>query len=178
MGGPRRTMPSRSPLPPPPVDAHADAILLFVAPSPNDTNGNGYADQVEATVHLFDRRYPLPFHEEGAFVFMLFPPAEGGNPGAEPIFTWRYEGAALAICKARSALGPCYTFAPNLLEHGSDELSIFNADLVCSFEPADGRGPVHAGSIPSLQVGRRVLVPSTKWHVTDKPADEPGSSAP
>ncbi len=163
---------------PPPGDARATAVVLNVDPSPVDTNGNGYADQLFATAHVFDRRYPLPIREDGAFVFELYPVGTAGRDGATPIHSWRIEGPALVVCQARSGVGACYQFRPSLLDGGTDRLLIADADLVCRFEPADGRAPVYAGEVATLQVGRRVLIPQPRWREITEPVPAPAPAAP
>jgi hypothetical protein len=138
-----------------------------------DTNGNGYADQIFATAHLFDRRYPLSIFENGAFVLELYPVGRARASDEPPVHQWRIEGELLRQCQARSGVGPCYQFRPSLLDGGTDQLAIVEADLVCRFEPADGRAPVYAGEVATLQVGRRVLIPQTRWREAEVPAPTP-----
>lgn len=155
---------------PAPADAVANALVLSVHPGLIDTNGNGYPDEFLATAYLIDRRYPPPLREDGAFVFELFTVGDAGRPGLEPIHRWRIEGEALKLCYARAGAGVCYQFRPSLLDGGTDELSMSYADLRCRFEPADGRPPVYAGEVATLQVGRRVLVPQERWQEIADPA--------
>ena len=109
--------------------------------------------------------------EDGTFVFLLFVSGEVGRANAQPIRQWRIEGAELQRAQARSAFGESYQFKLSLLADGTDTLPIAAADIVCRFEPADGRDPVYAGQISSIQLGRRVLVPQPTWrHQTQPPA--------
>ena len=92
----RRPMPPKPrPLPRVPADARANALVLNVSAAPMDTNGNGYADLILASAHLFDRRYPPAMHEDGAFVFLLYGGGDVARPGSRPIHEWRIEGELL-----------------------------------------------------------------------------------
>ncbi len=158
-----------------PADARVDAVVLNVSPTPIDTNANGYPDLLEATVYLFDTRYRPTIREQGAFVFLLFAPGEAGMPDGKPIRRWRIEGEKVLRSWDRSAIGVCYHFRPSLLEGGTDTLPFTTADLVCYFEPADGRDPIyagHAGQVSTIQVGRRILVPRMKTRLLTEPSED------
>ena len=161
--GPRR-------IPPPPPDVRVDAIVLNVAITPIDTNGNGYPDLIYATAHLFDRRYPPSIREEGGFVFVLYAGGQVGLPDVDPIRTWRIEGEALRRTYFRSGFGQAYSFNLSLREGGTDRLPIAVGDLVCRFEPSDGRDPVYVGAVSSIQLGRRVVVPQLNWKEEEVPS--------
>ncbi|MCZ6652718.1 MAG: hypothetical protein O7D91_06785 [Planctomycetota bacterium] len=177
-----RTTGFRRPLPPKPrpiqrvqPNARADALVLNVSAGPLDTNGNGYPDLIHATAHLFDTRYPPAMREDGAFVFLLFVSGEVGRANAQPIRQWRIEGAELQRAQTRSAFGESYQFKLSLLADGTDTLPIAAADMVCRFEPADGRDPVYAGQISSIQLGRRVLIPQPAWRQRTEPPAAPAA---
>ncbi len=157
---------------PVPADARVDALVLNVSTSPIDTNANGYPDLLAAAVYLFDTRYRPSIWEQGAFVFLLYAPGEAGMPDSKPIWKWRIEGEKLLRSRTRSAVGVCYQFRPSLLDGGTDTLPFLTADLVCYFEPADGRGPVYAGQVTTIQVGRRVLVPQMKTRQLTEPSED------
>ena len=173
----RRLPPKPRPLPAVPVDARANALVLNLSAAPLDTNGNGYPDLIHATAHLFDRRYPPAFHEEGTFVFSLYAPGEVGHEGAEPLHEWRIAGDQLQQSVARSAFGACYQFRLSLLEGGTDVLSIPWGDMVCRFDPAAGGAPIYAGQVTSIQIGRRVVIPAFRWREQTEPAAEPATRA-
>ena len=170
-----RTSSLNRPLPPKPrrlprvpADARADALVLNLAATSLDTNGNGYPDLIHATAYLFDRRYPPAIYEEGAFVFLVFPTGQTGA-GADPLHRWRIEGAELQRARAPSAFGQSYRFRLSLLDDGTDVLPMSMVDIVTRFEPADGRDPVYAGEVSSIQLGRRVVLPQLKWHEETEP---------
>jgi hypothetical protein len=168
----RRLPPKPRPLRPAPPDALTDALVLNVSAAPLDTNANGYPDLIHATAHLFDTRYYPSIREDGAFVFVLYAAGEVGDPEAEPLRLWRIADERLERAHARSGFGDCYRFKLSLLEDGGDILPISMGDIVCRFEPTDGRSPVYAGEVSSIQIGRRVLVPQLKWRQVTEPAAE------
>lgn len=154
-----RPMPPKPrPIRPAPPDARADALVLNVGAAPIDTNKNDYPDLIRATAHLFDTRYPPAIREDGVFVFHLYAAGEVSLAGAQPIRTWRIDDTQERLL-TRSAFGECYQFRLSLLADGGDTLAITAADLVCWFEPADGREPIYAGEISQIKVGSRVLLP-------------------
>jgi hypothetical protein len=159
----RPVTPDPRPLEPPPPDARADALVLNVSAAPLDTNGNGYPDLVYATAHLFDTRYPPAIWEQGAFVFRLYPAGHAGDPDSVILREWTFDGEALDLARSRSAFGGCYHFRLSLLDGGTDKLPVSMADIMCSFHPADGRDPTSAGSVASIRIGRRILVPQLRW---------------
>jgi hypothetical protein len=177
-GGYHRPLPPEPrPLQPAPPDARANALVLNVSAASLDTNGNGYPDLIQATVHLFDTRYPPAIWEEGAFVFLLHAPGAAGDPETRALREWRIEGESLQHAQARSAFGDCYHFRLSLLDGGgTDRLPVNMADIQCWFEPADGRNFTYAGEVASIRIGRRVLVPELRWEESAAAAQPPGSA--
>ncbi len=175
----RRPMPPKPrPLPRVPPDARADALVLNIAAAPLDTNRNGYADLILASAHLFDRRYPAAMHEDGAFVFLLYGGGDAARPGSQPIHQWRIEEEALRRSYTRSAFGAGYRFRLSLLEGGTDALPIATADVVCRFEPADGRPAVYPSEISSIQMGLRSRPrQSFEWREEVEPSAESGGGS-
>jgi hypothetical protein len=152
----RPSPPEVRPAPPVPAGAQANAMALRVAAKPTDTNGNGYPDLIAAEAYLFSQPHPSPMYEPGAFVFGLYMEGIAFDDGAVPLAEWRIDGDELERRKMRSAMfGIGYGFRLSLLEAGVDELPVMNANLRCSFEPADGRPPVEPTGVPTLQIGRR-----------------------
>ncbi len=158
----RKTLGFHRPMPPKPralprlpPNARADALVLNISAAPLDTNGNGYADLILTSAHLFDRRYPAAMREDGAFVFLLYAGGDAARPGSQPLHEWRIEDESLRQSYVRSAFGAGYRFRLSLLEGGTDALPIATADIVCRFEPADGRPAVYPSEISSIQMGLR-----------------------
>jgi hypothetical protein len=147
--------PDPSPPPRTPVGAKVNAIALRVGAKPVDTNGNGYPDQISVEAYLFSRPHPTPIYEDGAFVFELYHQGQSDQPNARPISRWRIEGDALAQSRVIAVpFGPSHAFMLSMLETGGDQYPLIGADLVCRFEPADGRSAVRIDGVRTLQIGR------------------------
>ena len=171
----RTSMGYRHPLPPKPrkivpapADARADALVLTLSTTPRDTNGNGYADLIDTTTYLFDRRYDPSFHESGVFVFSLYETGGAAFAEAQPIREWRFEPQQVALARSWTGFGLCYRFRLSLIDGGTDRLDIGMADMRCRFEPADGRKPMDSSAVSSIQVGRRILL-DIDWKSQDVP---------
>lgn len=159
-GASGRPAPARPrPAQPAPAGARADALVMNVDAAPLDTDGNGYADLIRATVHLFDTRYPPPIHEDGACVFSLYACGAAGRPGSQALRQWRFAEGELAAARGRSRFGDCYRFQLSLIEGGGDAIEVSMADLSCRFEPVGGERPTLAGGVATIQIGRRVAMP-------------------
>ena len=168
--------PKPRPLQPAPPDARADALVLNVSPAPQDTDGNGYPDLINATAHLFDRRYPPAIYQDGAFIFAMFAPGDVSRPGAEPLHEWRVDNEQFQRARGRSAFGQCYRFRLSMLDNGgTDEVALPVADIVCVFEPADRGEPTWSGEVATIQIGRRVRVPRFHWQVERDPSTDLGA---
>ena len=108
---------------PPPPGTRADAVVVNVRAAALDTDGNGYADLIQATAYLFDTRYAPPIREDGTFVFLLYAAGESAAPveaQRKPMRQWRFAEEALAAARARTYFGPGYVFRLSLLEEGTD----------------------------------------------------------
>ena len=139
-----------------PVGARPDALVMNMSPTALDTNGNGYPDQMHATVHMFDRRFAPPMHAEGTVIFRLFAGGESSRADARPLREWTITGEALARTRSRSQFGACYQFRLSLLDQGrSDEFPHGYGDILAVFEPADGGPEVRSGETSTVQLGRR-----------------------
>src|SRR5262245_30533374 len=62
-----------APRPPPPqaADAKPDHIVSSAPQVPEDTDRNGFYDQISVTIYLFDDRYRTPIDVPGSFTFTL-----------------------------------------------------------------------------------------------------------
>lgn len=168
--------PKPRPLQPAPPDARADALVLNVSAAPRDTDGNGFPDLIDATAHLFDRRYPPAIYQDGAFIFAMFAPGDVSRPGAEPLHEWRIADEQFQRARGRSAFGQCYRFRLSMLDNGgTDELPLPVADIVCVFEPADHGEPTWSGEVATIQIGQRVRVPRFHWQEDRDPATDLGA---
>ncbi len=168
--------PKPRPLQPAPPDARADALVLNVSVAPRDTDGNGYPDLIDATAHLFDRRYPPAIYQDGAFIFAMFAPGDVSRPGATPLHEWRIADEEFQRARGRSAFGQCYRFRLSMLDNdGTDEWPLPVADIVCVFEPADRGEPTWSGEVATIQIGRRVRVPRFRWQEDRDPSTDLGA---
>jgi hypothetical protein len=137
-----------------PADARADALVIQVAAKPRDTNGNKFPDLIEVMANLFATPHPMPVHEEGEFVFQIYPGGLIDDPSASPLREWRIAGDDLEAAKIINPLfGPTYQFNLSLLDTGTDRLPLMAADLVAWFQPADGRKAILRREVHTMQIG-------------------------
>jgi hypothetical protein len=149
--------PEPRPIPVPPQSLRADRMAFMVGSKPDDTDNNGFPDLIRASVALFSSEHPTALREQGAFVFMLYPQGSTSIAETRPLAEWRIEGEALQSTLAAAQYGPCYQFSLSLLQTpGGDRLPSDRADMVCTFEPADGSEAVHSAGVRTLQVGGRL----------------------
>ena len=154
-GSHARPMPSKPIAPPPvPSDAQVSAMtFMMLSPKARDTTGNGRADLIVIETYLFAEPYPSPVFAPGEFVFELFPIGGAGEPGVKPVATWRFAGPAAESARIVAMAGACYRFSLSLLDnHGTDVLPFNAASLTARFEPADGRPPIKAGGVVTVQL--------------------------
>ncbi len=132
-------------------------MAVRVGAKPLDTDGNGFPDLIPMEAYLFANPYRLPMYQAGAFVLTLSPGGQSSADSAEALFRWRFEGEDLERAKIRTAIGAGYGFQLSLLDRGpgADRLPLMAVNLDSLFEPADGREPVRATGVISLQIGRR-----------------------
>ncbi|MGI9015401.1 MAG: hypothetical protein ACR2GY_14305 [Phycisphaerales bacterium] len=136
-----------------PPGAHAKRIAMQVAAKPRDTNGNRYPDLIEVMANLFSD-HPMPMYEDGTFVFQMYPSGRSDVPDARPIREWRIGGERLRAAQVGNTIyGLTYRFALSLLDEGGDQFPLMSADLICRFEPADGRAPIHRRDVHTMQIG-------------------------
>lgn len=153
-GGSGPMPPKPRPVEPAPAGAKANAVVLQVAPKPRDTNGNGYPDLIEVAAYLFAKPHPTPIYEDGVFVFTLYIAGQSDRPGAIPICEWRIGGEQLESAKVGQTLyGLTYAINLSLLTTSGDTFPLMPADLICRFEPADGREPVVRREVHTIQIG-------------------------
>lgn len=142
---------------PTPDDAVVHAMAFMVGAKPRDTNNNRFPDQIETRVMLFAQPYPIPKWADGEFVFTLYPSGDAEDPDAEPIAQWQRNGDAVADARIRSEVGPAYRFVLSMFEDGgSDVRPAMEADLVCTFYPANDDPPVTSSGVRSITIGRRL----------------------
>jgi hypothetical protein len=139
---------------PPPAGTKANAVAIQVAPRPRDTNGNGYPDLIEVAAYLFAEPYEMPLYEDGAFVFAVYIEGQSDDPGTMPLSEWRVEGESLERARiGETIVGLAHSFTLSLLDTCGDTFPLMAVDLVCRFEPADGREPILRREVHKLQIG-------------------------
>lgn len=137
----------RGPRRPQPAGVVPTALFPAAAPAFTDTDGNGYFDALEVTVHIFAEAYPeSSVSVPGAFTFVL-----RGREGRE-IRRWEFDEAATAAVVRKRAVGPAYIFRLSLLEGGTDAIEESAGELSTSFRPAAGK-PLTA-SASTVRLGR------------------------
>jgi hypothetical protein len=121
-------------------------MLLLVSQRPEDTNGNGFPDNIRVETALFSHPHPTALEVDGTFVFQLFKMGESNRPDAEVVAEWRVP--ATADDRARAAYGLCYRFGLSLITDDAegDLLPRMQGDLRGSFEPTAEGPPVSASA--------------------------------
>lgn len=154
--GVSRPMPAVPHDPPPVPDGSlVNRMVFMVGSKPIDTDGNGYPDRIDTNVTFFAYPHPTPLWEEGKVVFSMFIKGEANIENAAPIVEWSFEHETLVAARSMSQVGRQYRMALSLYKTGTDRLPFGEVDLICRFEPADGRPPVVCSGVRSLQIGRR-----------------------
>jgi len=154
--GVARPMPAEPRDPPPvPAGARVNSMAFIVGSKPIDSDGNGWPDRIEATVTLFASPHRTPLWEPGRLVCSMFLKGHARTDQTPPITEWTFEGETLDRAKFTSQVGRQYALFLNLLDLGSDRLPFGDVDLICRFEPADGRPAVQCQGVRSIQIGRR-----------------------
>ena len=154
--GVSRPMPAKPHAPPPvPEGALVNRMVFMVGSKPIDTDGNGYPDRIDTNVTFFSTPHPSPLWEDGRVVFSMFIKGEAFLENAVPIVEWSFESDALLKARSVSQVGRQYRMSLSLYKTGTDRLPFGVVDLICRFEPSDGRAPIVCSGVRSLQIGRR-----------------------
>lgn len=144
-----------------PAGVTANRVAMMIGAKPEDSDGNGYPDLIVTETYLFAEPHPKPLHEEGTFVFELFPT---GRPVTESdlIARWTIGPEDSKRARAAAPFGPCYVFNLNIGDVRSDVLPLMMANLMCRFEPADGRESIRSRGLHAIQIGRRTSAASVR----------------
>lgn len=140
--------------PPPKQPQWARPTALLVSTSfPEDTDGNGYLDQMGVTVYAFDEQFAVaPIRVDGAFTFTL---THGdGAPLAEWVYSAEETAAAMRSLKA----GPGYLFKLSLADKGIERTEHRNAELHTTLA-TEGGTALRAKAL-TVTVGRTGIRPS------------------
>jgi hypothetical protein len=133
-----------------PENARPGALSLNVS-NFVDTDENGYLDTSTVMVFIFAEtlQYQLPLRLAGEFDFTL----EG--PGGKTLAAWTFNRAQAAAALRDLGPGPGYVFELSLPDGGggTDRLGATEAELACTFRPAEGP-PLKARTKSPLTLGR------------------------
>lgn len=151
-----RMPPTPRQAPQPPASLRADRMVFTVGSKPDDTNNNGFPDAIQVSVALFSSQHPTALQQDGTFAFTMYRQGEFGTNDVKPIYEWTLDKAQVQSAQARTYAGPCYLFNLSLMDLGTDRLPLERADLVCTFQPDDGREAVHSDGVRTIQIGRRM----------------------
>jgi hypothetical protein len=138
---------------PAPQSAPINELAILKSMRPVDTNGNGYPNRLDVSVYLFSRPYPVPRFANGALVFSLYPPKAYDSRegfGAEPIAQWRFGEERMLRARFKNVVGQGYALSLDLNEIGISSLEYNSADLVTTFEPANGTVLVHSDAVQTI----------------------------
>lgn len=138
--GPQGKPPPR-PVPAQPAGVVPTVLEVAAARYANDSDKNGFADEIVVTAFLFAPPRDVPVTVPGAFRFEI------EKLSGEPMGVWTFDRDASARAVERLLPGPGYRFRFSILEHGTDRLPTQDVQLHCRFEPAEGepirsRGPI------------------------------------
>lgn len=135
-----------------PSSAKANTMALMVEGKPTDTDGNGYPDLIVANMYLFSLPHYSPMFEDGTFVFSL---RYDEDPSTQEfVYIAQWEMNASELERGRNIYGPVHVAKLSLLETGGDRIPAISANLLCRFEPADGREAVRPNGVHWVQLGR------------------------
>lgn len=130
-----------------PSDAVVDRLSI-TSSWPEDTDANGYPDQIGVTAFLFDSRQPVvSIRAPGTFTARLL-----GADGKD-VRTWTLTEKETDDSLRRMPVGPGYVFILDLNANGGDKLPTQNVDLLVSFTTAEGK-VIRSRGATSLRVGR------------------------
>ena len=139
-----------------PVDAVPTRMLMFVGQRADDSDGNGFPDQLRASVGLFAPNYDLAVARRGTFTFELFRLGDFGQPGTEPLRTWTFDPDVSAPFVTSKPWGQGYDFTLSLLDGGSDRLAPLTVDLRARFvDEATGSRATVSNEPRTFRIGAR-----------------------
>lgn len=140
--------PTPTPIPAQPRTLAPTLIVFAISPFLLDTDRNGYADTIEATVFLFAEGYVYPIEYPGTFTFVLV------NQENKVVARWVRPPAEAAKALGRTGPGPAYRFLLNILDVTSDQMESQRGEISVRFEPEDGGTPIQPRGGTALQIGR------------------------
>lgn len=127
-----RTRPPPRPAPAQPAGIVPTVLEVAAARYANDSDKNGYADELQVTAFLFAPPRDIPVTVPGEFRFRL------DRLTGENLGEWTFDADASARSVERLLPGPGYRFRFTLRDHGHDDLPSQDAQLFCEFAPEGG----------------------------------------
>lgn len=131
-----------------PAGLTVEHIVLSTDQFAMDSDGNGYADSFRVYVYMFpdETVYPKPIHRPGSMLFSL------SDADGKTLAEW-----VLGPADLEQSIDPTlplrgYSAKLSLLDAGSDELDILQADLTCRFIPEGGQA-VRARGLTTVSIG-------------------------
>ncbi len=136
-----------------PGSARVNTMALMIEGKPTDTDGNSYPDMIVTNVYLFSLPHTSPMFEDGTFVFSLrYADDERSTQDLPDIAQWKMKASELE--RGKNIYGPVHIARLSLLETGGDRIPAMSANLLCRFEPADGREAVRPSGVHWVQLGK------------------------
>jgi hypothetical protein len=132
-----------------PSDARPGALAVTVADF-QDTDANWYRDSTTAVVYVYadSAAYPIPITVNGSFEFVL------ETRDGKTLARWAFDDKQTAAAYRKLAPGPGYIFELNLIRLGVEQsIKVREADIRCTFVPANGQSPLHSRPLGPIQVG-------------------------
>ena len=124
-------------------------VLALTATDFIDTDSNKYRDTSTIVIYIFPEsaQYKLPMKAAGTFEFVL------EDRSAQPIARWSIGENRAGQARRQLPPGPGYVFELSLLEFGSDQVDLPEAELVATFIPDDGGRKLRARTQSPLLLG-------------------------
>jgi hypothetical protein len=133
----------------PASDIRPTVIDISTGRFASDSDKNGYADVVNASVFLFNlERHPASLPADGQFVFELLD--ESGKRIAE----WTLTAKEVQSSRRDMLPGPGYVFQLNIRDHTSDKIPRTDAQLNGMYIPAQGGPTLRSPNPVRVSIGK------------------------
>jgi hypothetical protein len=122
------------------------AALAITIGDFQDTDLNRYRDRTTAVIYIWgdSSNYPIPIKAKGSFEFRL------QRHDGPVLATWNFDQAQTAAAERSLAPGPGYVFDLNLASVGAEKIPDREAEILCTFTPAEGEPLRNHPSAPLL----------------------------
>jgi hypothetical protein len=146
-GPPTHTVPPAPSAPSPGV--RPTVIDVSTGRYASDSDKNGYADVVNASVFLFNlERHPASLPADGQFVFELL------DESGKRIVEWTLTAKQVQSARRDMLPGPGYVFQLNIRDHTSDNIPRTDAQLTCMYIPAQGGPTLRSPNPVRISIGK------------------------